>query len=48
MYGQNSISSISNFLKNFHISEFPWSSTREDHSIDASSTNVGQILTKLR
>ena len=44
-YGQNSISSISNFLKNFHISGFPWCSTREDHSID---TNVGLILTKLR
>ena len=47
-YGQNSISSISNFLKNFHISGFPWCSTREDHSIDASITNVGLILTKLR
>ena len=44
-YGQNS---ISNFLKNFHISEFPWCSTREDHSIDVSITNVGLILTKLR
>ena len=48
MYGQNSISSISNFLKNFHISGFPWCSTREDHSIDVSITNVGLILTKLR
>ena len=47
-YGQNSISSISNFLKNFHISGFPWCSTREDHSIDVSITNVGLILTKLR
>ena len=47
-YGQNSISSISNFLKKFHISGFPWCSTREDHSIDASITNVGLILTKLR
>ena len=46
-YGQNSISSISNFLKKFHISGFPWSSTREDLSIDASITNVGLILTKL-
>ena len=44
-YGQNS---ISNFLKNFHISGFPWCSNREDHSIDASITNVGLILTKLR
>ena len=47
-YGQNSISSISNFLENFHISGFPWCSTREDHSIDVSITNVGLILTKLR
>ena len=47
-YGQNSISSISNFLKTNHIFGFPWSSTREDHSIDASITNVGLILTKLR
>ena len=27
MYGQNSISSISNFLKIFYISGFPWCST---------------------
>ena len=47
-YGQNSILSISNFLKKFHISGFPWWSTREDHSIDVSITNVGLILTKLR
>ena len=47
-YGQNSISSISNFLKNLHIFGFPWSSTREDLSIDVSITNVGLILTKLR
>ena len=47
-YGQNSISSISNFLRNFHISGFPCCSTREDHSIDVSITNVGLILTKLR
>ena len=47
-YGQNSISSISNFWKNFHIFGFPWCSTREDHSIDVSITNVGLILTKLR
>ena len=46
-YGQNSISSILNFLKKFHISGFPWCSTREDHSIDVSNTNVGLILTKL-
>ena len=46
-YGQNSISSISNFLKNIHIFGFPWRSTR-DHSIDASITNVGLILAKLR
>ena len=44
---QNSISSISNFLKKFHISGFPWCSTREDLSIDVSITNVGLILTKL-
>ena len=37
-FGQNSISSISNFLKNFHISGFPWCSTREDLSIDVSIT----------
>ena len=47
-YGQNSILSISNFLKKFHISGFPWCSTREDHSIDVSITNVGLTLTKLR
>ena len=47
-YGQNSILSISNFLKIFHISGFTWCSTREDHSIDVSITNVGLILTKLR
>ena len=47
-YGQNSISSISNFLKNFHIFGFPWCSTREDLSIDVLITNVGLILTKLR
>ena len=47
-YGQNSISSISNFLKIFHISGFPWCSTREDLSIDVSITNVGLMLTKLR
>ena len=46
-YGQNSNSSISNFLKNFHISGFPWCSTRGDLSIDVSITNVGLILTKL-
>ena len=42
VYGQNSIS-----LK-FHISGFPWCSTREDLSVDVSNTNVGLILTKLR
>ena len=47
-YGQNSILSISKFLKNFHISGIPWCSTREDLSIDVSITNVGLILTKLR
>ena len=35
-------------FENFHISGFPWCSTREDHSIDVSITNVGLILTKLR
>ena len=44
-YGQNS---ISNFRKKFHIFGFPWWSTREDHSIDVSITNVGLMLTKLR
>ena len=48
VYGQNSISAISNFLKKNPIFEFPWWSTRKDHSIDASITNVGLILTKLR
>ena len=47
-YGHNSILSISNFLKKFNISRFPWCSTLEDHSIDVSITNVGLILTKLR
>ena len=47
-YGQNSISSISNFLKKIHIFGFPCCSTREDHSIDASITNVGLISTKIR
>ena len=46
-YGQNSISSISNFLKKCHISGFPWCSTREDLSIDVSITNVGLMLTEL-
>ena len=50
-YGQNSISSIPNFLKKKIIItffRFPWCSTREDLSIDVSITNVGLILTKLR
>ena len=47
-YRQNSISSISNFLKKLNISGFPWCSTREDLSIDVSITNVGLILTKIR
>ena len=47
-YGQNSISSISNFLWKNQIFGFPWCSTREDLSIDVSITNVGLILTKLR
>ena len=47
-YGQNSISSISNFLKKKnHIFGFPWRSTREDLSINVSITNVGLTLTKL-
>ena len=50
-YGQNTISSISNFLKFFHIFGFPCCSTLEDLSIDASITNVIDlhwlILTKL-
>ena len=48
MYGQNSISSISNVLKIFHISGFSFCSTCEDLSIDVSITNVELILTKLR
>ena len=36
------------FWNFFHIFGFPWCSTREDHSIDVSITNVGLILTKLR
>ena len=47
-YGQNSISSISNILKIFHIFGFSRCSTREDLSIDVLITNVGLILTKLR
>ena len=47
-YEKNSISSILNFLKTFHIFGFPGCSTCEDHSIDVSITNVGLILTKLR
>ena len=48
-YRQNSISSISNFLKTFENNfGFPWCSTREDLSIDVLITNVGLILTKLR
>ena len=35
-------------FEKIHIFEFPWWSTREDHSIDVSITNVGLILTKLR
>ena len=46
-YGQNSISSISNFLKKNHIFGFPCCSIYEDLSIVASITNVGLILTKL-
>ena len=38
-YGQNSFSSISNFLKKFHIFGFPWCSTHENLSIDVSITN---------
>ena len=34
--------------KKNQIFGFPWSSTREDLSIDVSLTNVGLILTKLR
>ena len=34
--------------KKNQIFGFPWCSTREDHSIDVSITNVGLILTKLR
>ena len=36
------------FMRKNLIIGFPWCSTREDHSIDASITNVGLILTKLR
>ena len=36
------------FWKKNQINRFPWCSTREDHSIDVSITNVGLILTKLR
>ena len=40
--------SISNFFeKNINFGGFPWSSTREDLSIDVSITNVGLILTKI-
>ena len=40
--------SISNYFEKIQISGFPWCSTREDLSNDASITNVGLILTKLR
>ena len=40
--------SISNIFENNKKFIFPWCSTREDHSIDVSITNVGLILTKLR
>ena len=36
------------FSKKNQIFGFPWSSTREDLSIDVSITNVGLILTKIR
>ena len=36
------------FEKFSHFNGFPWCSTREDHYIDVSITNVGMILTKLR
>ena len=35
------------FWKKYQIFGFPWCSTREDHSIDVSITNLGLILTKL-
>ena len=35
------------FWKKFHISGFPWCSTRDDLPVDVSITNVGLILTKL-
>ena len=44
---RNQFRRFQTFWKN-HIFEFPWWSTREDHSIDASITNVGLILTKIR
>ena len=36
------------FFKKIQIFGFPWCSIRADLSIDASITNVGLILTKLR
>ena len=45
-YGQNSISSISNFEKKIPFFFIPYRITREDFSIDVSITNVGLILTK--
>ena len=44
-YKSNSISNF--FEEKNQIFGFPWCSTREDLSIDASITNVGLILTKL-
>ena len=44
--GENS--NFERFWKIIQIFGFPWCSTREDLSIDASITNVGLILTKLR
>ena len=48
LFIKSQISNFELFWKNIQIFGFPLCSTRENLSIDASITNVGLILTKLR
>ena len=48
LFDKSQNSNFEPFWKKNLIFRFPCCSTREDHSIDASITNVGLILTKLR
>ena len=48
LFIKSQISNFKLFLIKIQIFGLPWCSTREDISIDASITNVGLILTKLR